>query len=71
MPFIGVGIPAFTFIQDPIDYETRTHHTNLDMGQALLEGDLRQAAVVAAGIILQTANAATLVPRVGVPGPRK
>lgn len=71
MPFIGVGIPAFTFIQDPIDYETRTHHTNLDMGQALLEGDLRQAAVVAAGIILQTANAPTLVPRMGLPGPRK
>ena len=71
MPFVGIGVPAFTFIQDPIDYESRTHHTNLDMAQALLEPDLRQAAVVTAGIILQTANAPTLVPRTPLPGPRK
>ena len=62
MPFVGVGVPAFTFIQDPIDYETRTHHTNLDAASSLLEEDLKQAAVVAAGVLLQTANADRPVP---------
>ena len=30
MPFVSVGLPAFNSIQDPIDYETKTHHTSLD-----------------------------------------
>ena len=71
MPFVGVGVPAFTFIQDPIDYETRTHHTNLDAAHMLVEADLKQAAVVVAGILLQAANADGMVPRLPLPKPRK
>jgi Zn-dependent M28 family amino/carboxypeptidase len=70
MPFTSVGIPAFTFIQDPIDYEERTHHTNLDVAANLLENDLKQAAVVTAAMLYQTANLDALLPRTPSPKPR-
>jgi hypothetical protein len=70
MPFTSVGIPAFTFIQDPIDYEERTHHTNLDVAANLLENDLKQAAVVTAAMLYQTANLDALLPRMPSPKPR-
>jgi carboxypeptidase Q len=71
MPFTSVGIPAFTFLQDPIDYETRTHHNNRDVAANLLEGDLKQAAVVAASLVLHTANRDALLPRLPLPAPLK
>ena len=71
MPFTAVGIPAFTFLQDPIDYETRTHHSNRDLAAYLLENDLKQAAVVTASVVLHTANRDGLLPRLPLPAPRK
>lgn len=62
MPFVGVGIPAFTFIQDPLDYHTRTHHTSRDVAAMLLEGDLKQAAVVVASVLYHAANRDELLP---------
>lgn len=70
MPFTSVGIPAFSFIQDPIDYETRTHHTNRDVAAYLLEHDLKQAAVVTASVVLHTANRDELMPRMPLPKPQ-
>ena len=70
MPFVSVGIPAFTFMQDPIDYETRTHHTNRDVAAYLLEHDLKQAAVVTASLVLHTANREKILPRLPLPAPR-
>jgi carboxypeptidase Q len=70
MPFTSVGIPAFTFLQDPVDYETLTHHTSADMGAMLLESDLRQAAVVVASVLHHTANRPQLLPRRRLPEPR-
>ncbi len=70
MPFTSVGIPAFTFIQDPIDYDTRTHHTSADVGALLLENDLRQAAVVVATVLYHTANRAERLPRPPLPRAR-
>ena len=67
MPFVSVGIPAFTFIQDPIDYETRTHHSHRDVAAYLLEEDLKQAAVVTASVVLHTANRDALLPRMPLP----
>jgi len=67
MPISSVGIPAFTFIQDPIDYETRTHHTNLDVAANLRGEDLKQAAVVAASVVYHTANRAERLPRAVLP----
>ena len=70
MPFVGVGVPAFTFIQDPIAYEPLTHHTAADVAANLLEGDLRQAAVVTASVLYQTANLPERLPRRPLPPPR-
>ncbi|MGZ8415146.1 MAG: M20/M25/M40 family metallo-hydrolase [Gemmatirosa sp.] len=70
MPFVGVGVPAFTFLQDPIDYESRTHHTHADVAANLLEEDLKQAATVTAAMLLQTANLPTRVPRAPLPAAR-
>ena len=71
MPFTSVGIPAFTFIQDPIDYETRTHHTDKDDASYLMPEDLKQAAVVVATVLYQVANLPELVPRMPLPPPRR
>jgi Zn-dependent M28 family amino/carboxypeptidase len=70
MPFTAVGIPAFTFIQDPIAYEPLTHHTAADVAANLVEGDLRQAAVVTASVLYQTANLPERLPRRPLPPPR-
>lgn len=70
MPFVGVGVPAFTFLQDPLDYESRTHHTNADVAANLSEDDLKQAAVVTATVLYNAANAAERVPRLPLPAPR-
>jgi len=71
MPFTAVGIPAFTFIQDPVDYETRTHHTDKDEASYLLPDDLKQAAIVVATVLYQVANMESLVPRMPLPGPKR
>jgi Zn-dependent M28 family amino/carboxypeptidase len=70
MPFVGVGVPAFTFLQDPIDYESRTHHTAADVAANLLGDDLKQAATVTAAVLLQVANLDARVPRPAPPAPR-
>ena len=51
-----LGLPAFQFIQDPLDYETRVHHTDLDVFDHLRPLDLRQASVVLATFLLAAAN---------------
>jgi hypothetical protein len=51
-----LGLPAFQFIQDPLDYETRVHHTDVDTFDHLRPEDLRQAAVVLATVLLDAAN---------------
>lgn len=67
MPFTSVGIPAFTFLQDPLDYETRTHHTNADVAANLAPDDLRQAAVVTATVLYGAANLPERIPRTPLP----
>jgi hypothetical protein len=68
--FVGVGLPAFEFIQDPVDYDTRTHHSVLDVGDLLLEDELKQAAVVMASVVYQTAMLDQRIPRPPLPSPR-
>jgi Zn-dependent M28 family amino/carboxypeptidase len=53
--FDAVGLPGFQFIQDPVDYSTRTHHTNMDTYERLQEEDLKQAAVIVATFVYHTA----------------
>lgn len=68
-PFDLVGIPAFQFIQDELNYETRTHHTNADTYEALSEEDLKQASAVIASLVYQTANRKEKLPRKSRPNP--
>jgi len=70
MSFDAVGLPAFQFIQDPIDYETRTHHSNMDSYDHLVEADLKQAAVIVASFVYNTAMRADRMPRKELPKPR-
>jgi carboxypeptidase Q len=62
-----LGLPAFAFIQDPLDYETRVHHTNLDTFDHLRPDDLRQAAVVLATVLLAAGNSGAPLPRKALP----
>ncbi|HTV10203.1 MAG TPA: M20/M25/M40 family metallo-hydrolase [Candidatus Aquilonibacter sp.] len=55
--FNDVGTPGFSFIQDPVDYEARTHHTNMDTYDYLLPDDLKQSAVILASVLYEAANA--------------
>ncbi|RXH57905.1 M20/M25/M40 family metallo-hydrolase [Granulicella sibirica] len=64
-----VGLPGFQFIQDPRDYETRTHHTNLDTYERLSEPDLRQMATVMAIFVYNTSQRDAMMPRMPLPRP--
>ena len=63
----AIGLPAFQFVQDPLDYGSRVHHSNVDTYDHLKEADLRQASVVLAAMLLQTANRADPLPRGALP----
>lgn len=63
VPFDAIGIPAFQFIQDPIEYSTRTHHTNMDVFDKVLEDDLKHNAVITASFAWSAANRPGLLPR--------
>ena len=63
LSFDAVGIPGFQFIQDPLDYETRTHHSNMDVYDRLQPDDLKQAAVIVAGFVYDAAMRDQMLPR--------
>jgi carboxypeptidase Q len=63
----AVGVPGYQFIQDPLDYNSRVHHTSIDTFDHLKAQDLRQASVVLAGVLLQAASSARTLPRMPVP----
>ena len=62
-----VGIPGFQFIQDPLDYSARIHHTSIDSYDHLKADDLRQAAIVMAAFLLNAANSDEPLPRMPMP----
>jgi carboxypeptidase Q len=63
LSFDAVGIPGFQFIQDPIEYETRTHHSNMDVYDRLQFDDLRQIAVIVADFVYNAAQRDQMFPR--------
>ena len=67
--FDAVGIPGFQFIQDKLDYATRTHHSNMDTYERLQPGDLAQAATVEAIFVYNTAMRDQMLPRKPLPHP--
>jgi hypothetical protein len=63
LSFDAVGLPGFQFIQDQADYQTRTHHTNLDVYDRLQRDDLMQASVVLASFLWDAAQREERFPR--------
>jgi hypothetical protein len=63
LSFDAVGIPGFQFIQDPMDYETRTHHSNMDVYDRLQPEDLKQISVIVAGFVYDAAMRDQMLPR--------
>jgi len=61
--FDAVGIPGFQFIQDPIEYDARTHHSNMDVYDRLQPDDLKQMAVIVAGFVYDAAMRDQMIPR--------
>jgi hypothetical protein len=67
--FDSVGIPGFQFIQDMLDYGSRTHHSNMDVYERLQPEDLAQAATVEAIFVYNTAMRDQMLPRKPLPHP--
>jgi carboxypeptidase Q len=63
----AVGIPAFQFIQDPLDYGARIHHSSIDSYDHLRIADLKQAAVILASFLLKAADREVPLPRMPLP----
>ncbi len=63
LSFDAVGLPGFQFIQDPLDYDTRRHHSKMDVYERIQEPDMKQMAVIVASIVYLTANRDGMVPR--------
>lgn len=70
MSFDAVGLPGFEFIQDPLDYESRVHHSNLDVLEAVNEDDLKFDAAVVATFAYLTAQRDEKLPRKPLPKPQ-
>jgi len=69
LAFDAVGIPGFQFIQDELEYDTRTHHTNMDTYDHLVPEDLKQASVIVATFVYNTAQRDEKIPRKELPKP--
>lgn len=63
LSFHAVGIPGFQFIQDNVAYWSRTHHSNMDNLDHLVEDDLKQAATIVASFVWHTAQRDDMLPR--------
>ena len=66
LSFDAVGIPGFQFIQDPMEYDTRTHHSNMDVYDRLQPEDLKQMAVIVASFVYMAAQRDQMFPRKAV-----
>ena len=63
LTFIAAGVPGFNPIQDYLDYDVRTHHTNMDTAERVNIADIRQAALMMAAFAYDAAMADQKIPR--------
>ena len=70
LAFDAVGLPGFQFIQDPVEYSSRTHHTNLDVYERVQASDMMKNAVIVASFVYHAANRDELLPRKPLPQPQ-
>ena len=68
LSYDAVGLPGFQFIQDQIEYETRTHHSNMDVYDRIQEDDMKQASTIMAAFVYNTAMRDKKLPRKPLPG---
>ncbi|NCI50811.1 M20/M25/M40 family metallo-hydrolase [Sediminibacterium roseum] len=68
--FDAVGLPGFQFIQDPIEYDSRNHHSNMDVYDHLIEADLKQISTIVAAFVYNAAQRDQKLPRKEMPKPR-
>ena len=66
----AVGLPGFQFIQDPMDYDTRTHHSNMDVYDRIQAADMEQMAVIEAVFAYNAATRPDKLPRKDLPAPQ-
>jgi len=71
LAYHAVGLPGFQFIQDPVQYSSRTHHSNLDVYDQLIAGDLMKNAVITASFVYHAANREQMLPRRALPAPTR
>src|SRR3954451_8088644 len=69
LSFDEAGIPGFQFIQDPLEYDSRTHHSNMDVYDRVPAADLMQASAVIASFVYNAANRDDKLPRKPLPEP--
>jgi carboxypeptidase Q len=69
LSFDRIGLPGFQFIQDEVEYETMTHHTNLDSYERLQPSDMMKNATIAAAFAYLAANRDEKLPRKPLPAP--
>jgi carboxypeptidase Q len=67
LSFDAVGLPGFQFIQDPLEYDTRTHHSNMDLWDRVQANDLKQMAAIVSTFVYQAANRDEMFPRKPLP----
>ena len=67
LSFDAVGLPGFQFIQDPMDYDTRTHHSNMDVYDRIQAADMEQMAVIEAAFVYNAATRPDKLPRKDLP----
>jgi Zn-dependent M28 family amino/carboxypeptidase len=68
--FDNAGIPAFQFLVDRLEYNSRTHHSNMDVYDRIQKGDLMQASAIMASFVYNTATRAEMLPRKPLPKPQ-
>jgi Zn-dependent M28 family amino/carboxypeptidase len=70
LSFDAVGLPGFQFIQDPVEYDSRTHHSNQDVYERIQADDMMRNAVIVASFVYSTANRDEKLPRKPLPKPQ-
>ena len=67
--FSWIGLDGVGFMQDPLEYGTRTHHSNMDLYDRVQKGDVMQGAMIEAWFAYNAATRAEMLPRIETPGP--
>ena len=70
LSFDAVGLPGFQFIQDQLEYDSRTHHSNMDVYDRVQRNDMMQMAAFVASFVYNAANREELLPRKPLPKPQ-